>query len=153
MARYFFFGLLELLSITNRRRIKACQADRRRMERVDRAPVVWPVGPKQCLARSLETALLYVRGKWNFDQIPEMSSGFLDEWPATFYVRIEKGIAGWTNVHECKLRCPNTIGATVVAREARRWQLRGCHWAFLVTREKRSNGKARPYARLAPRGV
>lgn len=71
-----------------------------------------------------------------------MSSGFLDEWPATFYVRIEKGIAGWTNVNECKLRCPNTIGATVVAREARRWQLRGCHWAFLVTREERSNGKA-----------
>lgn len=47
-------------------------------------------------ATHLETALLYVRGelKWNFDQIPEMSSGFLDEWPATFYVRIEKGIAG-----------------------------------------------------------
>lgn len=74
-------------------------------------------------ATHLERALLYLGAliKWNFDQMrvsnpaAEMSSGFLgfDERPATFFYGEQKarGIAGWTNVNECKLRCPNTIGA------------------------------------------
>lgn len=31
--------------------------------------------------------------------------------PFTLEEQKAQGIAGWTNVNECKLRCPNTIGA------------------------------------------
>nr|YP_009242031.1 ribosomal protein L2 [Oryza minuta]AMQ23378.1 ribosomal protein L2 [Oryza minuta] len=140
--------------------------------KVDRAPVVSPVGPKQCLSRSdpPRNSSPFRRQK-NGTSIscgypipplgcPADSGAFTNgRSPLLFEEQKARGIAGSTNVNECKLRCPNTIGAdhTRCYRGSKRGPAATIERLSLsipshTGREVKWQSK-RPYARVAPRGV